>query len=662
MEWRVQIVKKTTRLLNIVLLVLAILLVSVFTACKNGEEAATAEGSGTAEDTGAAKEPAEKRVYDWIGAVVEVPYFIDHRVGLEIAEDTFGVETKYLGPQGYDMEGQANTIEQQIGENPAGMDIIGFVEELAPAINQAIDAGIPVVTLDADTASSNRYTFIGTGNYNAGRQSGKLLGDAINGKGKVALITVIGQTNLDERSQGFKDELAENYPGIELVQVIDCGADEQKTVDGVKAALQANPDLAGIAGVEQTGGNGAAIAVKEMNMAGDVVIVAMDRNDTTLKAIEDGIIYASVAQKSALMSYLGIMLMEGLNNNAVSITQDDKAAGIVAMPNYIDTGTLAITKDNAKYFYHKADPYDFGDWKLTPAGKDETYVWIGAVVEVPYFIDHRVGLEAAEKELGIKTKYLGPQGYDMEGLMNTIEQQIGEDPAGMVIIGFVEELAPAINMAIDAGIPVITLDADTATSNRYTFIGTGNYNAGRQSGKLLGDAVGGKGKVALITVIGQTNLDERSQGFKDELAENYPGIELVQVIDCGADEQKTVDGVKAALQANPDLVGIAGVEQTGGNGAAIAVKEMNMVGDVIIVAMDRNDTTLKAIEDGVIYASVAQKSALMSYLGVKLLYYFNHGPVPITQDDKAAGIVSLPGYIDTGTIAITRDNAKYFYH
>ncbi|MBN1299390.1 MAG: sugar ABC transporter substrate-binding protein, partial [Actinobacteria bacterium] len=85
-------------------------------------------------------------------------------------------------------------------------------------------------------------------------------------------------------------------------------------------------------------------------------------------------------------------------------------------------------------------------------------------------------------------------------------------------------------------------------------------------------------------------------------------------------------------------------------------------GEVVIIAFDRNDTVLKEIEDGVIYASVAQQSALMTYLGVKLLYYYNHAPVPITQDDKAANIIPLPGYIDTGTIAITKDNAKYFYH
>ncbi len=654
--------KKTVLWLIVILLIVTMVSVFSLVGCKTEGETA-AEGETVAEtETAAEGETVAKVIYDWIGAVVEVPYFIDHRVGLYIAEKTFNITTKYLGPQGYDMEGLVNTIEQQIGENPAGMEIIGFVEELAPSINKAIEAGIPVVTLDADTATSNRYTFIGTGNYNAGRQCGKLLGEALGGEGKVALITVLGQTNLEDRSQGVRDELAENFPNMELVQTIDCGADEQKTVDGVKAAIQANPDLAGIIGVEQTGGTGSAIAVKEMNMVGEVVIVAFDRNDTVLKEIEDGVIYASVAQKSALMSYLGVKLLYYYNHAPVPITQDDKAANIISLPGYIDTGTIAITKDNAKYFYHKEDPYDFGDWELTPPEEGETYAWIGAVVEVPYFIDHRIGLEAAEKELGITTKYLGPQGYDMEGLVNTIEQQIGENPAGMEIIGFVEELAPSINKAIEAGIPVVTLDADTATSNRYTFIGTGNYNAGRQCGKLLGEALGGEGKVALITVLGQTNLEDRSQGVRDELAENFPNMELVQTIDCGADEQKTVDGVKAAIQANPDLAGIIGVEQTGGTGSAIAVKEMNMVGEVVIVAFDRNDTVLKEIEDGVIYASVAQKSALMSYLGVKLLYYYNHAPVPITQDDKAANIISLPGYIDTGTIAITKDNAKYFYH
>ena len=78
--------------------------------------------------------------------------------------------------------------------------------------------------------------------------------------------------------------------------------------------------------------------------------------------------------------------------------------------------------------------------------------------------------------------------------------------------------------------------------------------------------------------------------------------------------------------------------------------------------MDRDDGTLKFIEEGVIDASVAQKTALMSYLGTKLMYYLNHAPVPVVPDNKAAGIVPLPESVDTGTIVIDKNNAKFFYH
>ena len=295
-------------------------------------------------------------------------------------------------------------------------------------------------------------------------------------------------------------------------------------------------------------------------------------------------------------------------------------------------------------------------------GPEKTYVWVGAVVEIPYFIDHRMGLEAAGKELGVKTRFLGPTGYDMAAMINTIEQVIAQKPAGIEVIGFVEELAPVINKAVEAGIPVVTLDADTATSKRHTFIGTGNYNAGRTSARILAEAIGKRGKVAVTTIVGQTNLEERVRGFKDELAQNYPNVRLVQVINDESDENKAADGVKAVIQANPDLAGVASVEATGGKGAATAVKEMNRVGKVAIVSMDRDDTTLKLIEDGVIHASVAQRTALMSYLGVKLMYYYNHARVPITQNDEKAGIVSMPLTIDTGTIIIDKGNAKFFYH
>ncbi|HEX7975972.1 MAG TPA: substrate-binding domain-containing protein [Anaerolineales bacterium] len=602
------------------------------------------------------------QVYYEVNALVNLPYFIDHRLGLEFAGYVFGFKTKYVGPVDYDMTAMTNAFEQAIAEKPSGINVVGFDPALKPSIEAAVNAGIPVMTLDAEVYGSKRFTFLGTGNYNAGRVGAKTLAAAIGGKGKVALITKVGQSNLEERLKGYKDEFAANYPDISVVQVIDDQSDSAKAADGLKAVLQRTPDLAGVGGVEAAGGVGAATAIKELDLVGKVKIVSMDRDDGTLKFIEDKIIYASVAQKSGLMTFYGTMLMEGYMNNPVPIVSDNKAAGIIPLPESVDTGVVVINADNAKYFYHAENPYDFSKYPVTPAKADETYVEVLALTNLPYFIDHRLGLEFAGKELGVKTKFVGPVEYDMTAMINTLEQTIAEKPAGILVVGFDPALKPSIDKAIDAGIPVVTLDAEVYGSKRYTFLGTGNYNAGREGAKKLAEALGGKGKVALLTKVGQSNLEERIQGYKDEFAQNYPDIQIVQVIDDQSDSAKAADGLKAVLQRIPDLAGVGGVEAAGGVGAATAVKELDLVGKVKIVSMDRDDGTLKFIQDGVIYASVAQKTALMSYLGTKLLYYYNHAPVPVVPDNKAAGIIPLPESVDTGTIIITKDNAAFFYH
>ena len=427
----------------------------------------TAAPAAPAEPTAApAAEPAKKKMYVEALALTNLPYFIDHRVGLEFAGKTLGADTKFLGPVDYDMTAMVNTMEQVMAENPDGMNVVGFDPALKPAIDQIVDAGTPLVTLDAEVYGSKRMTFLGTGNYNAGRVGGKLLSELIGGKGKVAILTKVGQSNLEERIQGYKDEIAQNYPDVEIVQIIDDQSDSAKAADGLKAVLQREPDLAGVGCVEAAGGVGAATAAKELGLAGKLKIVSMDRDDGTLKFIEDGVIDASVAQKSALMTYYGTILMDGLKYNPVPIVADNKAAGILPMPEAVDTGVVVINKDNAQYFYHTENPYDFSNIEITPPAPDETYVEVLALTNLPYFIDHKLGLEFAGKELGVKTKFVGPVDYDMTAMVNTLEQTIAEKPAGILVVGFDPALKPSIDKAAEAGIPIVTLDAEVYGSKR----------------------------------------------------------------------------------------------------------------------------------------------------------------------------------------------------
>jgi ribose transport system substrate-binding protein len=293
--------------------------------------------------------------------------------------------------------------------------------------------------------------------------------------------------------------------------------------------------------------------------------------------------------------------------------------------------------------------------------QNELYVEVCALTQLPYFIDHRLGMEAAGRELGVRAEFVGPADYDMTAMIATLEQTLARKPAGILVVGFDAALKPAIDKAVEAGVPIITLDSDVRGSKRHCFIGTGNHAAGMAGAKALAEAIGGKGSVAILTKTGQPNLEERVRGYKEELA-RYPGIKIVGIGNTNSDPTVAASATAAFLQRHPNLAGIGCVEAAGGIGAGTAVREAGRAGKVIIVAMDRDNGTLDMIRDGLIHASIAQKTALMSYLGTKLLHGLKRGTVQITTDDAKAGITPLPATIDTGILTITKANASYFYH
>jgi ribose transport system substrate-binding protein len=248
----------------------------------------------------------------------------------------------------------------------------------------------------------------------------------------------------------------------------------------------------------------------------------------------------------------------------------------------------------------------------------------------------------------------------MTAMITALEQVLAKpNLKGLVVVGFEDVLAPVVNKAVAKGIPVVTVDADLPTSKRIAFVGTGNYQAGFQGGKKLAALIGGKGKVALLTKSGQSNLEERIRGYKAALAE-FPDITIVQVVDTQSDPTIAAQGAAAVLERNKDLAGLACVEAAGGLGAATAVRERGLAGKVKIVAMDRGNDILGLIGQGVIDATVAQQTALMPYYATQILFNLANHPVAITTDNAKAGIRGVPNVIDTGVVVVDKTNYQLF--
>ncbi|MDR0345947.1 MAG: substrate-binding domain-containing protein [Nocardiopsaceae bacterium] len=293
-----------------------------------------------------------------------------------------------------------------------------------------------------------------------------------------------------------------------------------------------------------------------------------------------------------------------------------------------------------------------------PKQGNGTYIAVSMLNSLPYFYDHHLGMTMAGKWLGVTTKFVGPSNLDLSGMISDLDSAISEGVSGLVVVGFDPSLAPSINKAIAAGIPTVTVDSDVPNSNRLCFLGTGNYEAGVLGAKQLIKLIGGSGKVALVTKTGQDNLNQRVAGYQDTLKK--AGVDVVAVLNDNSDPTQAASVVTAAMRRTPDLKGVGCVEASGGSGAGTAVREAGKTGQIKIVSMDRDPETLNLIQKGIIQATVAQKTALMSFLGTVVCQAAQTIDIPITKDNKASGITELPASVDTGVEMVTTANAKYW--
>ncbi len=293
------------------------------------------------------------------------------------------------------------------------------------------------------------------------------------------------------------------------------------------------------------------------------------------------------------------------------------------------------------------------------ADPNEEYVFIGKSVSNPYWVDAREGLEDRAKALGVKADFRGASGTDVNEQIKQFEDVLARKPKGIIISPAGIGITPMINRAIDSQIPVICVDSDAPQSKRFSYVGTDNYNAGRQGGELLGKLLNGKGEVYLLSVPGEPNLEDRIRGYRDAL-EKHPDIKIVDVGNDRADPNEGANVARNALSAHPEIAGFGCVDAGGGEGTAIVLKEKGLVGRVKIVGMDRNEATLNLIEEGVIDASIAQRTYTMAYMALGMLYDLHHNKVRMVDDWRRAGVLPLPTNVDTGTVVITRENVKAF--
>ena len=285
------------------------------------------------------------------------------------------------------------------------------------------------------------------------------------------------------------------------------------------------------------------------------------------------------------------------------------------------------------------------------ASADEPlYVFLPKGLDNPYWDNCRKGMEAKAEELGVNAEFIGPEKSDATLQVGVIESVIARNPAAIAISpndpATVNEL---IAKATAQGIKVITWDADAPDSERILYIGTDNYNAGATAAETLSEVLGGEGKVAILNgALTALNAQQRTNGFKDWMAKNAPGIEIVDDQPTNDDANTSASVAEAILQAHPDLAGFYGVTGNGVPGAGVAVKGANKCGEVHIVGFDVVPQGIELMRGGCVDALISQRPYGMTGQALEVMIDLVEGKTYDTEN------------IDTGVEVVYPDGLEEF--
>lgn len=224
--------------------------------------------------------------------------------------ESFGLRIEYQVSSVANYTEQAENLRLLLKRKFDGLIVAPIRNPLiTEEINKLVEKGIPVITVNTDLPESRRTCFIGQDSVRAGRVAGQLMGEILNGRGKVAIIT--GSTlmlNPTERLQGFNEVVSEHYPGIEVVEEIETKEIALITFQKVIDVVNRYDDLSGMV-ITCGQVNELGKAVRMLNKSKKIKIISYDLYPEIKKLVEDGTINFTICQNLVSQGFRSLKTM-----------------------------------------------------------------------------------------------------------------------------------------------------------------------------------------------------------------------------------------------------------------------------------------------------------------------------------------------------------------
>jgi ribose transport system substrate-binding protein len=252
----------------------------------------------------------------------------------------------------------------------------------------------------------------------------------------------------------------------------------------------------------------------------------------------------------------------------------------------------------------------------------------------PFRIAETQSIKAEAKQEGIAGLRVTNGQSQFSKQISDVQQLIAQGAKALVIAPLNSDgWEPVLQQATAKHIPIITVDRKinaTACKDYVTFIGSDFYQQGKRAADQMIKALNGKGKVAILLGSSGNNVTtERTNGFKEEIAKQAPGIQITfeQTGDFAREKGQQV--TEQMIQSHPDVGAIYAENDEMALGAVTALKGAGKkAGDVKIVSVDGTRNAVTQIVSGWIYAVVESNPRFGPLAFQTLTKFVNGEPIP----------------------------------
>jgi simple sugar transport system substrate-binding protein len=290
-----------------------------------------------------------------------------------------------------------------------------------------------------------------------------------------------------------------------------------------------------------------------------------------------------------------------------------------------------------------------GDFPSTPKWK---FVFVNHVTTNSFFTPTQYGAQDACALLGTQFQWTGSKDAIVAEMVNAFNAAVSAKADGIAVC-VVDKTAfkEPIDKALDAGIPVVSYNADGARddkgSNRLAYIGQGLYESGLALGqRALSLGLDSGEVVGFIATPGALNIQPRIDGASDAIKQSGKPLKFTAV-GTNADVTKGASIIDAYAQGHPNLAGALAVDagSTEALGKTVAKYKMRDKGLKVAGGFDLNPGTLTSVKAGDLDYTIDQQPYLQGFLPVLALYLY-----------KLSGGLVFPSETNTGLLFVTKEN------